>query len=376
MAGGIYPRGNVWWVWWTEKVKDPKTGVLRSKKRYASSQSSRRADATTLLSTKIHEARLQKPRLDLPDPSYEEVRDLWLSSWNGNIYKRRDGTAYFAGRTHLDKFFGGWQAKNIDTEDIIQLQEVLKARGLRNGIDHAVVSLRTMLNYAVKRKRLHAHQLPAEFPMLRYERRAPKEIEEDYFEPLCAALPEPFRGGFTLAFHTGMRLSEIERLRWEHVLLAKRCLHFPGAKTREWRYVPLLGGTDKLLAALARTKKSDVVLPGFADRTARARAWRDAAVKSGLGSWCCRKCDAKLEKMRCAEHGTLNERTARYHGPLMRFTRTTAIRNLTNRGVPLVRIMQMTGHKNLPTHLGYNVADAKDLDLIRKLYDGKPVTEP
>ena len=75
--------------------------------------------------------------------------------------------------------------------------------------------------------------------------------------------------------------------------------------------------------------------------------------------------------MRCAEHGLLNERTAKYRGPLMRYTRTTAIRNLTNRGVPLVRIMQMTGHKNLPTHLAYNVADEKDLALIRKLYDGK-----
>ena len=73
--------------------------------------------------------------------------------------------------------------------------------------------------------------------------------------------------------------------------------------------------------------------------------------------------------MRCAEHGTLNERTAKYHGPLMRFTRTTAIRNLTNLGVPLVRIMQMTGHKKLPTHMGYNVAYEKDLEPIRDLYD-------
>lgn len=33
--------------------------------------------------------------------------------------------------------------------------------------------------------------------------------------------------------------------------------------------------------------------------------------------------------------------------------------------------MQMTGHKNVPTHMGYNVADEKDLALIRKLYDEK-----
>jgi integrase len=374
MAGGIYKRGTIWWTWWTEPVKDPKTGKIRQKKRYASSQSEKRSEAVTLLSTKIHEARLQKPRLDLPDPTYEEVRDLWLAS-KPNLPKRQDGTAYFDGRTHLDMFFGGWQAKNIDTEDIIKLQQVLQSRGLRNGIDHAVVSLRTMLNYAVKRKRLHAYQRPDEFPMLRFERRAPREIEEDYFEPVCEHLPEPFRSGFMLAYHSGMRLSEIERLVWTQVDLKKRNLHFPSAKPKKnrivWRRIRLLGGTDKMLLALSKNRSGELVFPGFADRTNRARAWRDAAVKSGLGSWRCRQCESDLKEMRCAEHGVLNERTAKYHGPLMRFTRTTFIRNATNRGVPLVRIMQTTGHSELPTHMGYNVADEKDLDLIEKLYDRK-----
>jgi integrase len=310
---------------------------------------------------------LQKPRLDLPDPTYEEVRDLWLASKPNLPKRKRDGLAYFDGRKHLDAFFSGWKASSIDVEDIIKLQEVLQSRGLRNGIDHTVVSLRTMLNYAVKRKRLHAHQLPSEFPMLKFERRPPREIEDD--KPLREALTEPFRSGFTLAYHTGMRLSEVERLRWDQVLLTKRCLNFPSAKTREERLVPLLGGTDQLLVKLAKTKTSELVFPGFDDRTARARAWRDAAVQAGLGTWHCRKCDAELKGMKCPEHGELTERTARYQGPLMRYTRTTAIRNLTNKGVPLVRILQMTGHKNLPTHMGYNVAEEKDLALIRKLYD-------
>lgn len=370
MAGGIYKRGEILWCWWTEKVKDPKTGKLRSKKRYASSQSTRRSDAVTLLSTKIHEARLQKPRLDLPDPTYEEVRDIWTAS-KPNLSKRKDGTAYFDGRVHLDMFFGGWQAKNIDTEDIIKLQEVLRSKGLRNGIDHAVTSLRTMLNYAVKLKRLRAEQLPGDFPMLRFDRREPKPIDENFFEPVSKELPEPFRSGFILAYHTGMRLSEVERLRWNQVILGRRCLYFPSAKTKDERLVPLLGGTDKLLAVLNRSKKSDLVFPGFADRTNRARVWREAAARVGLGAWHCRKCDAKLKGRTCPEHGEVHERAAKYRGPLLRYTRTTAIRNLTNKGVPLQRVMQMTGHKSLPTHMGYNVADAKDLDLIRKTYDGK-----
>jgi hypothetical protein len=72
--------------------------------------------------------------------------------------------------------------------------------------------------------------------------------------------------------------------------------------------------------------------------------------------------------MACPEHGKPQKHEAKYRGPLMRHTRHTAIRNLTNCGVPIQRIMQMTGDKNVPTHMGYNVTTEDDLDLIRERY--------
>jgi hypothetical protein len=72
--------------------------------------------------------------------------------------------------------------------------------------------------------------------------------------------------------------------------------------------------------------------------------------------------------MKCTEHGQLTDRTAKYRGPLLRWTRHTAIRNLTNREVQLQRDMQMTRHESWPTHMKY-VTDEKDLELIRKLYE-------
>lgn len=84
---------------------------------------------------------------------------------------------------------------------------------------------------------------------------------------------------------------------------------------------------------------------------------------------CSRKCRIKVSWYFPA---LLTERREHVLGAtLLCYTRTTAIRNLTNPGVPIQRIMQMTGHKNVPTHMGYNVADEKDLALIRKLYDEK-----
>lgn len=157
MAGGIYLRGNIWWAWWTEPVKEPGTGRVRQRKRYASSKSGRRADAVTLLSTKIHEARLRKPRPDLPDPTYDEVRDLWLEHRAADCKakgtappKLKNGDLYFQGRRYLDEAFSGWQAKNIDASDLERLRGRLAEAGLGNGANHVFRSLRAMLRWAVE----------------------------------------------------------------------------------------------------------------------------------------------------------------------------------------------------------------------------------
>jgi integrase len=366
-------------------VKDPATGKVRRKQRYESSGSERKSDAQTLLNTKVYESKNQKPRFDLPDPTYEDCRDAWLRyrATKAKPYLLKNGQTYFTGRNHLDAYFGGWRAKNIDTEDIEKFQQQLKDRGLGNGIDRAVAALRAMLRHSVLNKRLLPAQLPRRFPMLRQPRREPQPIDEKFFKPLRQALAEPLATAFVLAYHSGMRLSEFERLRWEHVDLVKKRLYFPGAKTKEWRYVPLLADTPKLLKALKAAvsdpgrlqgKPHDVVFPTFADRSATARAWRHAAVASGCGAWHCRRCGAKLSGLKCPEHGELNERSAKYVGPLFRHCRTTAIRRLTNVGIPVPRIMQMMGHKTFSTSMGYNVADEDDLALIRERYE--PIARP
>lgn len=43
---------------------------------------------------------------------------------------------------------------------------------------------------------------------------------------------------------------------------------------------------------------------------------------------------------------------------------------LNGQGVRLQRVMQVTGHRNVPTHLAYNVPAESDLEMVRRLYDG------
>ena len=371
MAGGIYPRGKVFWVWWTEKVKGP-DGKVRSKRFAMSSQSDRRADAKTLLTTKMYEASKHRPRL-AEKLTYEEIRDRWLAHRAADPKHKphilKNGLTYFAGRKYLDDYFRNWTAADIDTEDIERFQQKLRALGLGNSIDRCVAALRAMLRFSSRQKDgLSPDQLPQRFPMLRIPRDEPKPIDQKFYEPLLAALPKAYRGPFVLAWHSGLRLTEIERLRWKHVDLKRKKLRFPGAKTGEVRSVPLLADTPDVLGRPGQPE--DLVFPTFGNETNRAREWRRAAVEVGCGHWHCARCKAQLKQMKCPEHGVLTERKAYYEGPLFRHTRHTIIRRLTNRGVPTARIMQMMGHKNLPIHMGYNVAeDEEDLKLIRDAYD-------
>lgn len=84
-----------------------------------------------------------------------------------------------------------------------------------------------------------------------------------------------------------------------------------------------------------------------------------------MGKWRGRRCGEPLNRdTEWGEHGRLDERSAKYVGPLMRWTRHTAIRNMTNAGLPLQRVMQVTGHRHVPTHLAYNVPAESDLEMM------------
>jgi integrase len=374
--GCVYRRGKIWWATWSEPVKGA-DGNIRRRKRFASSKSERKSDAVTLLHVKVHDSRHRAPRQEGKDPTYEQVRDRWLAhrAAKSKPHLLKDGSAYFAGHAHLDKFFGGWKAANIDTEDIERFQGALREMGLVNGIDRAVASLRSMLRFSALQTKdgLRVDQLPRRFPMVRAERERPRPIAEKYFEPLRGALAEPWLTPFVLGWHSGMRLSELERLAWSHVDLAKKVLRFPSAKSGRWRTVPLLADTADLIGALPRGKPDERVFPNFRDSNTRLLAWRRAAVAAGCGQWVCPQCRSPLVNMKCAEHGRFGQKRAGYDGPSLRHTRHSFIRRSSHRGIPTARIMEMVGHRSVAVNMGYNAPEEdEDLALIRERYDGEP----
>jgi hypothetical protein len=176
MKGRVYQRSGIWWATWFEKVKVP-TVKSAAKKRWESSHSERKSDAITLLNTRVYESRQRGARpigQEAERLTYENIRDRWLKhrATKGKPQILKSGDTYFAGRKHLDAYFGGWRAVNIEAEDIQKFQQMLRAKGLGNGINRAVSCLRALLNFLAKSKKkgLRLDQLPDEFPMLHLER--------------------------------------------------------------------------------------------------------------------------------------------------------------------------------------------------------------
>ena len=89
---------------------------------------------------------------------------------------------------------------------------------------------------------------PAAAVTMKREEIKPKDVlDDDEFERLLAELPDYSRRIVLAAAETGMRASEIRRLRWADVDLAACELRVAIAKNKEFRVVPL---TDRLHAVL------------------------------------------------------------------------------------------------------------------------------
>lgn len=136
-----------------------------------------------------------------------------------------------------------------------------------------------------------------------------------------------------LALETAMRRGELVGLRWEHIDLKRRIAHLPDTKNGESRTVPLSTTATKVLRGLPRSLNGEV-FPGLtteAVKLAFVRARRNAG----------------LEDLRF--HDLRHEATTR----------------LFEKGLNIMEVASITGHKDLRMLRRYTHLRAEDL--ARKL---------
>jgi integrase len=224
-----------------------------------------------------------------------------------------------------------------------------------------MATLRAMFRQAVKDELLTPTEIPAYFPMFKEpnEARGAIFIEAEWYEPLRRRLGEPLRSAFTLAYHTGIRVHELLRLRWRDVEAAKQRVVLPGeiTKTGKPRSVPLPSDFKRRPG-----RPDELVFPLGDFRT----EWYEACVTVGAGKYHCRACRAECARRVCPTHGKRTLRQLKYVGAFLRHCRHTAVRNMSDAGLPETRIMAITGHVTRSMFDRYNLKREKDVELARE----------
>lgn len=265
------------------------------------------------------------------------------------INKRKSGGTLKTYLKSLSKFFGDMKAQGI-TEAAVKDYKLKKLEeGLSNdGINGQLIILRRMLNLAKDNKKLHS--VP-KITLLKGKVRL-GYFTHDEFLALRGYLPDYLKVLVTLAYHTGMRKSEMLGLQWNQVDLINGKISLTAEQTKnETPRVIYLRG--ELLEAM--TMQRNWVLQNFpncpyvftysGDRLYYIkRQWKNALEQAGL------------------------------EGKKLHDFRRTALTNMTRAGIPQIIAQKISGHKTESVFRRYNIVNESDLENAAEImanYQGK-----
>jgi integrase len=347
--GCVYKNGRLWWIAWYETRRAPDGSVTRERK-FRSTGTDDKKKAQTILRSRLEQVGGRRPTVTDPEKvTYEQLRENFLNycvmKGRRSLKQDHDGNPTLATLPRLDAFFRGWPAGAITVADLERFRSEAREDGLSDARSNRyMATLRAMFNLARKKDLITRKEIPTYFPMSAEpnEARGAIYIKPEWYAPLRKRLKEPLRSAFTLAYHTGIRVGELERLRWRDIDLKRKVAALPGSitKTGRPRLVPLPvdfrpkpGEPDELAFPLGNYRWQ----------------WYKAAVAVKAGRW-----------------ETTDKGRKRYVGPLLRHTRHTAVRNMSDAGLEEKRIMEVSGHVTRAMFDRYNIVREEDVQRARE----------
>ena len=209
-------------------------------------------------------------------------------------------------------------------------------------INRELSALKRMLNLGAKQHPPKVDRVP-HIPMLAENNIRKGFFKHDEFLTLRDALPSHLKGFLTFGYKTGWRISEIAKLTWDRVNLARGVVRIETGETKnkEARTVYL---DDELKSVFRqqwreslknKTQLPYVFLNAYGtDRIKRFdKAWKSACIEAQIG-------------------------LRRFHD-----LRRTAVRNMVRSGIPERVAMMISGHKTRAVFDRYNIVDEDDLKL-------------
>ena len=334
--GRIWQIGPIWYVQY----------YVNGKQIRVSSGSTKEADARKLLKLRLAQVVTGTHR-DTRRLKYEDLRrgffDDYLTKKRKSLRTTKDtGAPRLDAVTRLDGFFDGYKASRIDTDTMIEFTKKLQAEGKADAtINRSLAALRRMFHIAKESRKIR--EMP-HFPMLKESNVRKGTLKQESYPLLLAALPEYLRPVLAIGYHTGMRLGEIQGLKWEQVDFLHRMIRLNAGETKNdaAREIPLSGELYSMLEAsfLKRPAGCPFVCNRDGERIGDfRRVWYDRCAMLGLGT---------LEDR--------GRRRGKYHGLIFHDLRRTFITDAEHAGAPRHEVMKGTGHKTESTYKRYAIA--------------------
>lgn len=275
------PDSPFWWAVFT----DPQGRVIRQ----STGCRDHGAASTWLAARELERAKSSAgipvarpaPLLQAVAEYLEERERVWSDGWRATVegFVRNEVVPHFGPERNV---------ASIERAEVARFRAIQIGRPSKRGKGGAPVgsattnrlmaALAAFGEWCVERT-YHVANPWSKHETLAEEERPPPEAATAQIDALLAALPDRWRGAFTVAVDTGLRRSELERLTWDRVNLRAGTAVVTNTKNRKRARTVVL--TSRARAALeALPNRSGPVFGPLGDAR---RALRRAATTAGLG---------------------------------------------------------------------------------------------
>jgi integrase len=261
-----------------------------------------------------------------------------------------------------NSYFGDTAAQNVTTE---RLEEYVDSR-IREGAANATVNrelacLKTAFRIGYGKRRLL--RLPL-FPHLKENNARTGFVEDADYARLTANASELWLRLFLeLAYTYGWRKAELLGLRVRQCDLIATSIRLEAAQSKngQAREAVMTSAVYALVKqAVAGKGPDDFLFTREGNKPVRdfRKAWRNLAIKAGLGKMICRDCGKTVMTVKC-ECGS-RARSLRYVGKIVHDFRRSAARALRRAGVAESVIMSIGGWKTAAMFRRYAIVSQTD----------------
>jgi len=284
---GVYKKNNRWYIDYYLPSGQRKREVVNIEG--VDPLKINREDAKNALS--IRKAEFAQGKFDIqkaekPLP-FEHLASMYIE-WakENHIAFEREKTAVNA----LLSYFKTKNANSISVWHTEKYKSKRKAEGkMPSTINKELGVLRLMYNLAVKghlRHKLNKNPI-IEMKLFKIQNKKKRVLNDLEFHKLYAACAPHLRPIVLCAYTTGMRRSEISKLRWENIDFRTKYIHLDETKNNETRSIPLNDLLLEQLHKLNETTTSEFVFTRpdgkpYTARTSWRYLWLKALKQSGI----------------------------------------------------------------------------------------------